>query len=374
MGLQQEPLKVAVVGGSGLIGKRHCHHVALHPATQLIAIVDPSPVAVEVAKAHATALYPSISALLDSPHRPEAAIVCTPNHTHVPLATQLAQAGVHILCEKPLSTTIENGQSLIDTATEHNIKLLVGHHRRFNPYMLAAKRTLDSGVLGMITAVSGLWTTTKPPEYFSSEPLRWRSSKSSGGGVVLTNFVHEIDLMHYMFGPVTRIHAEKTIPRRAQGPDAAEEGAALTMRFASGVVGTFILSDHVASPHSFEHGTGENPMLPQSGADVYRIFGTKGTLSFPDMLLSTYGSNAPSWEQQLTQVNLEVPNREVLPFDSQLDHFAKVCRGTETPSCTGEEGLRALIVCDAVRRALDGRGGGGTMDIEEMTRPHDSDL
>ena len=170
--------------------------------------------------------------------------------------------------------------------------------------------------------------------------------------------------MHYLFGPVTRIHAEKMISRRQQNIDSAEEGAVITMRFASGIVGTFLLADNVASPHSFEGGTGENPMLPKTGADVYRIFGTEGTLSVPDMVLSTYEGRKAGWDQTMNVRKVEVENMQVAPFDSQLDHFVKVCRGEAKPSCTGEEGLRALTICEAIRRALDMSGGGGTITIE----------
>ena len=123
----------------------------------------------------------------------------------------------------------------------------------------------------------------------------------------------------YLFGPVVRIHAEQTISKRSESnaPDAAEEGAAISMRFASGVVSTFVLSDKVPSPHSFEQGTGENPLLPSSGADVYRIFGTNGTLSFPDMImLSSYGNGKRSWENQILMQWQETENIDVAPFDS----------------------------------------------------------
>ena len=359
----QEQLKIAIVGGSGVIGKRHCQHVSANPATKLVAVVDPSPAAVDVAKQHHTSLYPSIEALLNGPDTIDAAIVCTPNHTHVPLASQLAETGVHVLCEKPISTTVESAQALVTTAQNHNVKLLIGHHRRFNPYMLATKKLLDTGSLGQVVAVNGLWTAQKPDSYFNTEALAWRRKKSQGGGVVLNNFIHEIDLMDYLFGPVTRIHAEKTTARRAQSPDSAEEGAAITLRFASGIVGTFVICDNVPSPYNFEGGTGESPTIPRTGADVYRIFGTRGTLSVPDMILSTYDVKE-SWEEPITFKKIEVPNADMAPFDSQLNHFVRVCRGDEQPSCTGEAGLQALKVCEAVREALDMDGGGGTVELE----------
>ena len=369
MSSPQRPLKVAVVGGSGLIGKRHCQHVASNPSTQLIGIVDPSPDGPEIAKFHNTSLYASIHELISSPDKPEAAIVCTPNHTHVPLSKELARAGIHILCEKPISTTVESAKELLEAAKKHNVKLLVGHHRRFNPYIIKAKQIVESGSLGQTIAVSGLWTTFKPAEYFAPEAVKWRSSKKNGGGVILINFIHEIDLLQHLFGPVTRIHAEQSISTRTKPTDteAAEEGTALTMRFASGVVGTFVISDNTPSPHSFEQGTGENPLLPCSGADVYRIFGTNGTLSIPDMIKSSYSNGNKSWENKITMEKQEIENMERAPFESQLNHFVKVCREQEYPSCTGEEGLRALVACEAVRKALEGPGHGGTVEIDDLT-------
>ena len=110
----------------------------------------------------------------------------------------------------------------------------------------------------------------------------------------------DVDLLHYFCGPTTRIHAEKSVTRRkheGQDPnDQAEEGVALTLRFASGVIGTFILSDTVASPYNSESATGDDPTLPQTWfnqdekqeVDVYRFFGTEGTLSVPDMSLVSH--------------------------------------------------------------------------------------
>jgi hypothetical protein len=244
--------------------------------------------------------------------------------------------------------------------------LLIGHHRRFNPYIIALKKAIDSGSLGRIVAVNALWTTIKPLDYFGGLNV-WRSNKAHGG-VVLINFIHDIDLMHHLFGPVTRIHVEKTISQRSTEVDAVEEGFALMLRFSSGVVGTFIVSDNVSSPHSFEQGTGENPNLPASGLDAYRVFGSLGTLSFPDMQYSSYQNTECSWTNPITTTPLVVEDKDVPPLVSQLDHFIDVCNGTDSPKCTGEDGLQALIICEALRSALDGSGGGGTVEIKKSPR------
>ncbi|KAJ5107375.1 hypothetical protein N7456_004050 [Penicillium angulare] len=350
-------IKVAIIG-AGLIGPRHAQSVISNPSTDLVGLVDPAPTGEATAAKLNTAYFPSIAALLASAQKPDAAIVCTPNHTHVPVAKELLAGDVHVLLEKPFSDTLETGRSLLEfTKAPENIhlKLLVGHHRRFNPYVRATKSVLDVGSLGRTIAVNGLWTIYKPASYFAA-PGGWRASRDRGGGVIPINLVHDIDLMHHFFGPIVRVQAEKILPQRPSPPHDADEGAALTLRFASGVVGTFLVCDSTPSPNNFETGTGENPMIPPSstggGSDFYRIFGSDASLSVPDLTRWSYdGMPEKSWTQSLKAEKIALPD-DAAPFDLQLAHFVDVIRGSVEPSCSAEEGLRALIVCEAVQKAM----------------------
>lgn len=348
-------LKVAIIG-AGLIGPRHAQSVISNPSTELVALVDPAPTGQATASELKTNFYASVEALLASPHKPDAAIVCTPNHTHVPVGKELLAGGVHVLLEKPVSDTLETGRSLLEFARapeRAHLKLLVGHHRRFNPYVRATKSVLEAGSLGRPIAVNGLWVLYKPDTYFAP-PTDWRASGARGGGVIPINLVHDIDLMHHLFGPIVRVQAEKTLPQRPSPPHDADEGAALTLRFASGVVGTFLVCDAAPSPHNFESGTGENPMIPhrREGSDFYRIFGSDASLSVPDLTRWSYdGQPEKSWSNPLTVEKIPLPD-ESAPFDLQLEHFVDVIHGDANPSCSAEEGLRALIVCKAVQTAM----------------------
>lgn len=349
-------IKVAIVG-AGLIGPRHAQSVITNSSTELVALVDPMPAGEATASALKTNYYPSVASLLASTHRPDAAIVCTPNHTHVPVAKELLAGGVHVLLEKPVSDTLETGRSLLEFAKapeQAHLKLLVGHHRRFNPYVRATKSVLDSGSLGRPIAINGIWTLYKPDAYFAP-PTDWRASNDRGGGVIPINLVHDIDLMHHFFGPIVRVTAEPTLPQRPS-PHNADEGAALTLRFASGVVGTFLVCDATPSPHNFETGTGENPLIPKTAtggdSDFYRIFGSDASLSVPDLTRWSYdASPEKSWNHQLSVDRIPLPDDEA-PFDLQLAHFVDVINGQAEPSCSGEEGLRALVVCEAVQKAM----------------------
>ncbi|KAI0467105.1 hypothetical protein F4859DRAFT_495135 [Xylaria cf. heliscus] len=404
-GVRKRPVSIAIIGFGGLIGRRHTAHVLSNASADLIAVVDGAPSAAELAAQLAPGVpyYPSVTDMLSAcaanNSTPEAAIVCTPNAYHVPVALELAEAGVHLLVEKPLADTKAAARTLVDRARELGVKLLVGHHRRFNPYVVAAQKVLKAsqGVpsvigepgIGTVTAVSGLWTAYKPDDYFAAGA--WRRSRKQGGGPVMINLVHEVDILQYLLGPIVRVSAEKALGRytaEAGNSDAVEDGAALTLRFASGAVGSFIISDGVVSPHFFEAGTGENPMMPRASRphshcldesdktraehggqtvkgepiDVYRIFGTHGTLSVPDMTLWTYGENPRSWANDLTVRRIELDNDPRVPFDRQLDHLIAIIRG-ETPiengpGCTGEEGLGVIAVCEAVIGALDDAQGG----------------
>lgn len=114
----------------------------------------------------------------------------------------------------------------------------------------------------------------------------------------MTNFVHDIDVLHYLTGSrVARIWAIETLSRRShantRSNDLVEEGAAIMLQFANGVVGTFIVSDNVASPFGWEAATGDNPLYPPAPlkVDSYRIFGTVGTLTEPDGSLWMYDAD-----------------------------------------------------------------------------------
>jgi predicted dehydrogenase len=344
-------LKIAIIGG-GLIGPRHAQSVLSNPSTHLTALVDPAPHGPQTAASLSTTHYPTVTSLLSSKDRPEAAIICTPNKTHVPLSLELISAGIHVLVEKPISTSVEDGQRLIEAAREKAVCLLVGHHRRFNPYLLAAKKEVERGGLGTVIAVQGSWCLRKPDEYFDGIG-EWRRNGESGG-VILINLIHEVDLLQYLLGPIVSVSAMQT--KKARGFD-AEEGAAVMLRFKSGVVGTFILSDSVPSPWNFEAGTGENPMIPHVPKDegaggFYRIMGTEASLSVPDLTRWSYdGKENKSWTEILRKEDLQV-DKEKVPFDLQVQHFYEVVRNGAIPSCTGDEGLRAMVVCEAIKRAM----------------------
>jgi predicted dehydrogenase len=185
----------------------------------------------------------------------------------------------------------------------------------------------------------------KPPSYFN---VAWRSKP--GGGPVLINLIHDIDNLRYLFGDVARIYAESSNAIRKYP---VEDTVAITIRFCSGVLGTVITSDVVASPYNFESATGENPFYYRAAQDCYRIFGTEASLSFPDMTLWRYtGEGEQGWETPISSEQIDV--EPGVPLEKELRNFCDVIRHGALPRCSGEEGLKTLeatmAVAEAVRR------------------------
>lgn len=352
-------LKIIVVG-VGLIGPRHARHVLQNPDTDLQAIIDPSPKALAIAKDLGTRHFATIADLFNAIEDeclpiPNGALICTPNHTHARIAVELASKGIHLLIEKPVSSTPEQAKALKIFVESQKVRVLVGHHRRFNPFISEAKSSLP--LVGDIIAVQGTWTLKKPKSYF--EAALWRTDPQKGGGALLINLIHDIDLMQYLFGPIVKVYAELTKKQRKEYIQ-VDEGACLIFKFRSGVTGTFVCSDSVTSPFNFEVGTGENPLIPTDDEleGFYRVFGTQGTLSIPDMTLYHQRDNPQSemsWNHKINRELLIEDKsriRKIAPFEKQLSHFVNVLKGIADPLCGIEDGISALLSVDAVFRSI----------------------
>lgn len=154
--------------------------------------------------------------------------------------------------------------------------------------------------------------------------------------------------IHEILGPIVRVYVEESTPQQGF---LAEEGEAITLKFASGTVGTFLLSDAAVSPHNFQGGAEENPMIPKTGQDFYGNFGSEGSLSVLDLTRWTYGGEKKSCTKSLSHEVVGGP-RGKGSMDLQMAHFMKVVRRMEEPSYPGVESLGSVVVCDAIKRSM----------------------
>ncbi len=187
------PVRLAVFG-CGLVGERHIQHILDSSSCTLTSIIDPSPHARKVADSAKVEYFGDVTSFLEKADA-EAVIIATPNESHASLGIKCAKAGLHLFVEKPIDADLAAASDLVDSAAKEGVKLLVGHHRRFNAYIEAAKKIIERGELGTISAVNVLWATLKPDSYFDAD---WR--RESGGGPLLINLIHDIDNLRYLSG------------------------------------------------------------------------------------------------------------------------------------------------------------------------------
>jgi predicted dehydrogenase len=335
-------LRIAVVG-AGAIGKVHIAAVRSSPDCTLSAIVDPSPSAVTVAMDIGVPLHSSIDALL-SQDRPDGLILATPNSLHVPQALQCIAAGLPVLLEKPIATTVAEGEQLAKAVQETKANVLIGHHRAHSPIMAKAKEVLESGKLGRLVGVMGSATFYKPDSYYAEAP--WRSAL--GGGPILLNMIHEVHNLRMLCGDIVAVQAFASAAVRGFP---VEDTVAINLRFASGVLGTFLLSDTAACPRSWEQTSQENKAYSSyPDEDCYVITGTNGTLSVPTMRLKTYPRPADRSWWKAFEVGIVGKVRDD-PIKRQLEHFCAVIRGQTEPLVSVRDGLQNLRITQAIAQA-----------------------
>ncbi|MFZ4288319.1 Gfo/Idh/MocA family protein [Variovorax sp. HJSM1_2] len=335
-------LRIAVAG-AGYIGQAHMQAARASASCSLCAVIDPSPAAVPLAAAAGVPLYPSLEALLAA-DRPDGVILATPNQLHVPHAMACIAAGLPMLLEKPIAPTVAEAQALADAVERSGARMLIGHHRAHSPIMAKAREVVASGQLGRVVAVVGSATFFKPSEYFDDAP--WR--REIGGGPILINMIHEVHNLRMLCGDIVAVQAFASNAVRGH---VVEDTVAINLRFASGALGTFMLSDTAASPRSWEQTSQENKAYATADdEDCYVISGTNGSLSVPTMRLKTYPRPQDrSWWKPFESGVVGLVRDD--PIQHQMTHFGAVIRGEVAPLVSARDGLQNLRVTEAIANA-----------------------
>lgn len=330
--------KISVVG-AGLIGHRHVQAIEAASGVCMHSIVDPSDVGRDMAAQRGLPWFSTLDEMLATGGA-DGAFLATPNQLHTEGGLACLHAGLPVLVEKPLAHNLEGARQLVEAADKTGVALAAGHHRRHNPLIKTAKSMVDEGRLGQIASVQGSTWFMKPDHYFNVE---WRRKK--GAGPVYINLIHDIDLLQMFCGPVDEVQAMESNAVRG---NEVEDTAVILLRFASGALGTVNICDTAVAPWSWELTARENPMYPATQEDCYRIAGTLGSLSLPNLALWTH-TEEQSWWAPISAAN--VPFDFTDPLILQAEQFGRVIREGEPPLVTGRDGLAALAVVEAVKEA-----------------------
>ena len=344
--MSDSSLRIAVVG-VGAIGRRHVDYLLGDPASKALACADPDERARDFAQSRNVPWFADHATMLDAVH-PHGVIIATPTALHETVAMACVEHGLPILIEKPVADTIESAQRIAAAVSRAGVAALVGHHRRHNPLLRAAREFIAGGGIGDIVSVAALDLRRKPDAYYD---MRWR--REAGGGPLLINGIHDVDCLRWLCGDVEAVIALTT--NRTRG-FAVEDSGAVTLRFANGALGTLTISDAVQAPWAWEIASGEEPDYPHQPEDTYFICGTAGALAIPTL---THWRNARGGGRGDAFLRTRLDYAPADPWLEELRHFADVIRGRAAPVTTLDDATRTLATTLAIARsAATGRAVG----------------
>jgi predicted dehydrogenase len=265
--------------------------------------------------------------------RVEAVYICTPHDLHLEHARLAAAAKKHILVEKPLARTLQEGRAIIAAAADAGVTLMVAENYRFLAPVQEAKRIIDSGSLGQVRLI-------QLHEEHPFEPGSWRNDRDrNGGGVFIDGGIHKTSVLTYLTGRPTQVYAVQVLP--ATPGLEAEDGMVVTTRSADGVVGIVNHTWNISKPV-------QRPRVS--------VTGTLGNLNF---------ELGRSW------LNIEHGDtRETRRFGD--DHrgimamvleFRRSILENSEPAITGEEGLNDL---DLVLRVYESAESGLPVELNSV--------
>lgn len=323
--MSQRPIKIGMMSFAHMHAGSYAHSISSREDTEMVGIADHDPERAEVmARRFSTRAFESYEALLAEKGL-EAVVLCSENARHRELAEMAAAAGKHILCEKPLATTVEDGEAMIAACNRAGVQLMTAFPCRYSPVMQRMKAALDSGDAGRVLAIRGTNRGRNPGGWFVEKAL-------SGGGATMDHTVHVTDLMRWILkDEVKEVYAEISNGINHQEFD---DVGFLSLTFHGGAFGT--LDASWSRPKSF----------PTWGDVTLEVITEHGTLSMDmfaqNLVLYSDRTNSVSWHNWGGNMD-----------DGLVGAFAKALAEDAPVPITGEDGLRAAEVAIAAYRSAE---------------------
>lgn len=276
-------------------------------------------------------------------HKPDAVIVSNPTAHHLDVAIPAAQAGCHLLIEKPVSHTWDRVEELQSAVEQSGSQVLLGFQFRFHPGLLRISNLLAEESIGRPLSVRAHWGEYLPDWHPWEDYQKSYSARAEMGGGVILTLCHPLDYLYWLLGDIAALWA--WAGQLGELELDVEDNAEIGMRFENGVIGSVHL-DYLQRPptHHLE------------------IIGTLGTLRWDndDGAVRLYQAEVGQWETFPTPEDFE---RNQLFLD-EMSHFLEIIRGNAQPVCTLAEGLVALELALAAQRSAQS----GQVQYREVTK------
>ncbi|MFT5410160.1 MAG: putative dehydrogenase [Verrucomicrobiales bacterium] len=314
------PVNFGLIGAGG-IAQAYADAFIQSKRADLIAVADVSEKnANTLAEKCGAKAYKTHTEMLDAHPDLDAVLICTPPNTHADIACEAASRGINVLCEKPLSIKSSEARRMATAAEKHDVILTMASKFRYVQDVEIAKNFVDSGKIGDVILFENAFTG------FVDMSTRWNSVPAiSGGGVLIDNGTHSLDLTRYFLGPIADLEVIEGL--RTQNLP-VEETVNICARSESGAIAQIDLSWTI------------NKSLPH----YIRIFGTKGEifLGWQESKIKTDGD----WEVFGTGYD------KTDAFLNQLNNFAAAIRDEEQLVITAEDGIASVEAIEAAYQSL----------------------
>lgn len=329
-------IKVGIIGCGSIANQRHAPEYMNNPYAQIALVYDPNPERAErLVEQFGGRVASSWEEVVNAPDI-EAISDCSTNEMHHIITTQALRAGKHVLCEKPIATTTECAEMIIQAAEESGTILMIDHNQRLASAHLKAKELIQSGELGRIITFK-LNFGHKGPEYWSINKSKatWFFKKSrSALGVAGDLGIHKVDLLRYLLDEeivaVSALAGALDKKDELGQPIEVCDNMVCVLKTASGAIGT-------ASFSWTYYGEEDNSTI---------LYGEKGIMKIyanPDCDIEIIKGNGDKITHQVgaIQTNDNQTNSGV------IDSFIEAIRQKARPIATGEDGLSALRIIEA---------------------------
>ena len=329
------------VAGCGMIGGVHATALQAIPGVAVAGAWSRSPERTrQFAEQHGIRGYQSYTELLNDP-AVEVVVICLPAGYHMEYGIRAAQAGKHLIVEKPIEVTEAKARRLIEACRQADRQLSVVFQNRYAESALKVKRALESGALGRLVLGDAYVKWWRSPQYYSGTP--WRGTKAiDGGGALITQAIHTIDLLQWFMGGVKRLSGlVRTSTHRME----SEDIGVATVEFLNGAVG--VIEGTTAVQPGFKerlelHGQKGSITLEGGFVTSWKVEGCLEAEFLDRQPVAVGGSASPVISHERHQAQL-------------ADILASLRAGRPSP-VSGEEGLKALrIVLGIYESSATGR-------------------
>jgi len=327
---------IGLIGG-GNITETHARAARGIPGVKISAINGTNAEkTARLCREHGGTPYQNFDAFLK--HRPmDLVIIGSPSGLHATQGIAAARHGLHVLTEKPIEISTARADALIEAANQSKVQLGVIFQDRLKPHIRQLKTWLDQGLLGKLLFVDARVKWYRPPEYYANSS--WRGTLAlDGGGALINQGVHTIDLLLWLLGDVARVQARTATQLHKIE---AEDTAVAILEFAGGALGIF----HAT--------TAAYPGYPRR----VEISGSEGTVILEhDRIIAANLRNAPATAAVSAALdeNQSASSAVVSDFrghQSVLEDFLQAIQHNRAPACDGLEGRRSIALIESIYRA-----------------------